>query len=114
MKLDKVLTIAIGRDNVDGTLSDQEWSEFREGLLMTVKNYATVVAATDGPGIASDDDRAYQPEDSAVVVAINPKYVNRLRSKLAKLLIHYKQSSCAFALDSSHEPVFPTARGIRV
>lgn len=113
MKLDKVLTIAIGRDNADGTLSDQEWSEFQDGLLMTVKHYATVVASTEGPGIASDDDRAMQPEDSAVVVAINPKYVNRLRSRISKLLIHYGQSSCAFALDSSHQPVFPNAGGAR-
>jgi hypothetical protein len=112
--LDRVLTIAIGRDGQNGTLSRGKWLSFRRQCKQIAGKYATVVAFTKGAGIGSDDDRDGVPEDSAVLVCINPVDVDQLRQELAHLLPQYGQSSAAFAVDAAHEPVFATNDGRRI
>lgn len=113
MKLDKVITIAIGRDGRNGTLKSSTWLEFIRLTRTTISTHATLVAAATGAGVGSDDDRDGKPEETAVFVAVNPDNVSKLRSELASLLSRYGQSSACFALDTHHEPAWATATGER-
>jgi hypothetical protein len=113
MVLDKVLTIAIGRNSSQGPLKALDWTIFQQAVYSTVSRYATIVAAASGSGVGSDDNRFNEPEETYVVVAINPASKRKLRYDLAKLLKEYGQSSACFALDNSHRPAWSTASGRR-
>lgn len=112
--LDKVLTLAIGRNTQDGTpLSDYKWRKFQTQARGVLSEYATVVAHTRGRGVGSDDDNNGKPEQSAIIVAINPRDAQKARERLAQLLPEYGQGSAAFSYDEAHEPVFATSDGFR-
>jgi hypothetical protein len=114
MQLDSVVTVAIGRNSKDGKpLTSRRWANFQNRVKMTLSELALVVAHTQGAGVGSDGVNESEAEDSAVLVAINPKDKELLRQRLAKLLPRYGQTSAAFAIDASHEPVFPTKDGYR-
>jgi len=114
IKLDKILTIAVGRDYGDShTLNDIDWINFQQKLIKAIDKHGTCVGAATGRGVGSDDSRYGITEDTAIFIVLNPKYVNRLRKAIAALLPQYGQSSACFSLDMHHEPVFPTKTGWR-
>lgn len=115
MVLDKVLTLAIGRNNSSGkALPENKWQEFQERAHSVLAKQGYVVAHAVGEAKGSDGVNEGAEEDTAVIVVINPRDAQKARTELAKLLPEYGQSSAAFAYDSSHEPVFPTENGYRV
>lgn len=112
--LDQVLTLAIGRNGQDGKpMSSYRWHKFQAKARSVIEQSATVVAHTMGRGVGSDNVNEYAPEDSAIIVAINPTNVELIREQLALLLPKYGQGSAAFAFDREHEPVFATKNGYR-
>jgi hypothetical protein len=112
MTLDKVITIAIGRNNANGPLDDVTWSEFRTQAYEIVGAHAQIVAYTSGSGVGSDDEREGQGEETAVILAVNPTKPG-LRQAIASLLLKYGQSSACFAQDRAHRPVWATKSGNR-
>lgn len=112
--LDKVLTVAVGRNQSDGSeLPDNRWQEFRSKVKSALEQQGIVVAVTSGGGIGSDGLNDGSDEESAVFVTINPKSAEEARKSLAELLPEYGQGSACFAYDQSHEPVFATENGYR-
>lgn len=114
MQLDCVLTLAIGRNYGDNVpLSNRRWNNFQCKLREVVSKQATVVGFSSGNGVGSDEGRNGEEEETAILVAINPKDVTVLRASVAQVIKHYQQSSAAFAIDNAHEPVFATKDGTR-
>lgn len=114
MVLDKVLTLAIGRNNSKGeVLPEGKWTEFQQRARAILSEEGLVVAHAIGEAKGSDGVNEGAEEDTAVIVVINPKDAQKARTRLAALLPEYGQSSAAFAYDAEHEPVFPTATGFR-
>ena len=113
--LDSVLTVAIGRNGLDGTpLAPSAWRDFQEKVAgFLVLAGGTIVAHTTGHGLTSDGDTAGSEEESCVFVAINVEDLDRARKGVARALRKVEQSSACFAFDGAHDPVFPTANGFR-
>lgn len=111
MKLDTVLTVAIGDRDTDGQrLSPTEWVDFQNDMLTELKRYGTVVAHAEGDGVGSDGPNEAVDEATAVFIVINPRYVLTLRRCVADVARAYGQSSVCFAIDQAHEPVFTATR----
>ena len=115
MKLDKVLTIAIGRNDANGEpLSGAQWLDFCSRLDEIVAAHGTIVfAGSSDYAIGSDGANDGEQEESYALIAINPEDVRGLREDIASLLWVNRQTSAAFALDSTHEPVWYTIGGDR-
>jgi hypothetical protein len=114
MVLDKVLTVAIGRNTSAGqAMPRSKWQQFQARAKAALAQEGLVVAHAIGDATGSDGVNEGADEDTAVIVCINPRNVERARQSLATLLPQYGQSSAAFAYDSGHEPVFPTQNGYR-
>ena len=114
MKLDQVLTVAIGDLDSEGIkLTPTEWSDFRSDVRQVLDTYGDVVAEVEGLGIGSDGLNEGQVEATAVYIVVNPERIDRLRAHLAQVIDAYGQSSACFALDQAHEPVFNTPSGYR-
>jgi len=115
MQLDSVLTVAIGRNRSNGDpLDNYLWTEFQGAISAILQEHGTLVAATSGEGVGSDDENEGKPEDTAVFVAINVRNLPQVRRSVAATLQTFGQSSAAFALDTAHEPVFAaTVNGFR-
>lgn len=113
--LDSVLTVAIGRNQQDGTpLADTDWNTFQRVVGITLERHGGIVVAhTHGGGIGSDGGNAGVLEESAVFVAINIDDLLGARRDLAPVLKAFGQSSACFAFDMAHEPVFATTDGFR-
>jgi len=115
MKLDTVLTIAVGRNDQDGnTMGTADWAAFQDSLAILVGTFGTIVANTTGDAIGSDGVNEGQDEDTNVIVAINVTDVDSLRRLVAGMLFARNCSSACFAFDGAHEPVFATASGFRL
>jgi len=115
MKLDKVLTIAIGRNDANGiALSDSQWADFTARLDEIVAAHATVVFTGHSDyAIGSDGANDSEQEESYAIIAINPEDTVGLRADVASLLWVNRQTSACFALDGAHEPVWYTIGGDR-
>jgi hypothetical protein len=114
MELDKVLTVAIGRNNAQNVpMSDSQWDNFILRIGDIMESATTVVFAGYGNAIQSDCLHAGQHEESYAIIGINPTNVRELRADIASLIWSYDQTSAAFALDAAHEPVFDTVGGSR-
>lgn len=118
MKLDSVLTVAIGDIDTDGNkLTPTEWSDFRSDMRQVLETYGTVVAEATGDGVRSDDcvDEGddHELEGTCVFIVINHEQNMGIRSHVAQVIRAYGQSSCCFAIDRAHEPVFATRTGNR-
>jgi microsomal dipeptidase-like Zn-dependent dipeptidase len=114
MKLDSVTTIAIGRINADGqNLPRRTWFQACDQLTAIADRYGTIVAKAYGEGLTSDQGPTTYDEDTYVVVLINVADLDALRRHVAMFLRDIGGSSACFATDAEHEPVFPTANGLR-
>jgi hypothetical protein len=115
MNLDKVVTIAIGRNISDGTpMTNNNWLDMQIQLIELVTRYAEIVFRGEGSAVGSDGRNDGQYERSFVVIAINPKGgPNGLRLGVADLLVEFDQRSAAYSVDESHEPVWSTHNGKR-
>jgi hypothetical protein len=107
-KPDTVLTLAIGRNysKQNVPLSSGRWRNFRKKSKKLIENHAKIVAVSNGRGIGSDSTRKGKPENTFLIVAINPKNVRQLRAGAKKLLFKYNQTSAALAIAKKHAPVF--------
>ena len=116
--LDTVVTLAIGRNLADGTpMADARWADFQT-LCLEDMRYCTrlVVFSGNGSGLCSDGVHDGTPEESFVVIAINPRnhvYVELLREWIAAHLVEFGQVSAALAIDAHHTPVWATPNGER-
>lgn len=114
MKLDSVLTVAIGDMDWAGRRLDSEmFTFFQDEVKDLLSEYGTVVAHATGDGIGSDGDNEGEAEGTAVFVAINVVRITELRADLSAILRRFGQTSACFAFDGAHEPCFNTADGTR-
>lgn len=113
--LDSVLTVAIGRNQADGTpMNTGQWLAFQHEVAASLlATGGTIVAHTLGGGLGSDGVNADQEEESCVFVVINVGRLDEVRRLVAMDLDRFDQSSACFAFDTAHEPVFATADGFR-
>lgn len=117
MKLDSVLTVAIGDATQDGYLSATEWADFQDDMRTVLDKFGTVVAQALGKGVRSDDcvdeGEDHETESTCVFIVINHRPNDGIRAHVAQVLMQYGQSSACFAIDRAHEPVFGTKTGQR-
>lgn len=109
IQLDSVLTIAIGRNQQDGTpLCDDDWSDFQYQVIHRCEQAGgeVVCHALSVSAIGSDGRNRGQEEESAVFVVINVQRLEALRRTLSSDIEAYGQTSACFAFDMGHEPVF--------
>lgn len=112
--LDRVLTVAIGRNNSEGVpLSNRRWRSFQNKVSFTLGRYGNVVAKTNGGGVGSDGVNDGSEEESAIFLAINVSDIDAVRERIAQILPQFGQGSACFAIDREHEPVFATTNGYR-
>ncbi len=106
-KYDKVVTIAIGRNyGKNKSLTRGQWSGFKSKTKNLLNSHAQIVAATHGRGIGSDNEQNGKPENTFVLVAVNPVKIKQFQTQFKNLLSHYHQTSAAFAIDKKHKPIF--------
>ena len=111
MKLDQVVTVAIGRMDRNGNnLPLSSWTDVRDWVKddCDANKYwwgGTIVAEGDIRGVTSDQD-TQSHEDSYVVLVVNVEDVDRLRKEIALSIGAFKLTSACYAVDSTHEPVF--------
>lgn len=115
MKLDTVLTVAIGdMDSKGQKLTPTEWSDFRSDMRQVLDQYGTVVAEAVGDGVGSDGDNEGVTESTCVFIVINAHVTgHNVRAHVAQVIRAYGQTSACFAFDRAHEPVFNTRDGNR-
>lgn len=106
--LDTVVTIAIGSEGI----GPDRYRELSTFLRATLSRYGTLVATTYGTGLTTDQPDT-TPEDTTIFLVVNPPSLTPLRRHVASALRMYGATSAAFAVDSEHEPAFPTAYGFR-
>lgn len=115
MKLDSVLTIAIGRNGSDNKpMWVGDWDSFKYDVKKCVNTSGTIVfTGNSDSAIGSDGANEGQEEDSYAIIVINIDNINELRANIAGILVKYGQGSACFALDKAHEPAFSTITGNR-